>query len=142
MHLSKSVTAIVLSFAFARIANTQTIQINRENKTIAISTTDEATATADIAAISIGFGIFRPDADAATIEGTRLSHTIMDALHKAGVEDRNIESIAQGLSRNTEFDDKETAQQRVQRQFRFVQSWEVTADPKDAAAILRVAFAS
>jgi uncharacterized protein len=142
MHLSKSVAAIVLSFAFAGIANTQTIQINRENKTIAISTTDEATATADIAAISIGFGIFRPDADAATIEGTRLSHTIMDALHKAGVEDRNIESIAQGLSRNTEFDDKETAQQRVQRQFRFVQSWEVTADPKDAAAILRVAFAS
>ncbi|HTM15949.1 MAG TPA: hypothetical protein VL135_03560 [Terracidiphilus sp.] len=34
---------------------TQTIQINRENKTIAISTTDEATATADIAAVTVGF---------------------------------------------------------------------------------------
>jgi len=37
------------------LVRAQTIQINRENKTIAISTTDEAAATADIAAITIGF---------------------------------------------------------------------------------------
>jgi uncharacterized protein YggE len=120
----------------------QTIQINRENKTIAISTTDEASSVADIAAISIGFGIFKPDAESATVEGSHLSHAIMDALHKAGVEDQNIESTSQGLNRNTNFDEKENAAQRAQRQFHFGQSWEVTANPKDAAAILRLAFAA
>jgi len=120
----------------------QTIQINKENKTIAISTTDEATATADIAAVNIGFGIFRPDADSAAADGGRLSHAIMDALHKAGVDDKNIESNSQGISRNTNFDEKESAQQRSQRQFRFAQSWEISATPKDAAAILRLALAA
>lgn len=58
----------------------QTIQINQQNKTIAISTTDEATAVADIAAISIGFEIFKPDAESASAEGGRLSHAIMDGI--------------------------------------------------------------
>jgi hypothetical protein len=49
---------------FAGITTAQTIQINRDNKTIAISTTDEATATADIAAVTVGFQIFGPDSDA------------------------------------------------------------------------------
>jgi uncharacterized protein len=97
------------------IASAQTIQINKDNKTIAINTTDEATAAADIAAITIGFEIFKPDTDSASAEGGRLSQAIMDALHKAGVEDKSIESKSQGVSRNTNFDDKENAAQRAQR---------------------------
>jgi uncharacterized protein YggE len=133
---------LVMALAFTGTALAQTIQINRENKTIAISTTDEASAVADIAAISIGFGIFKPDSESATVEGTRLSHGIIKALHEAGIEDSNIESTSQGLSRNAEFDEKETSQQRAQRQFRFSQSWEVTTSPKDAATVLRIALAA
>jgi len=122
--------------------NAQTIQINKENKTIAISTTDEATATADIAAITIGFEIFKPDAETASAEGSRLSHSIVEALHKAGVDDKSIESKSQGVTRNTNFDDKDSPSQRAQRQFSFSQTWVVTANPKDAATILRVALAA
>ena len=132
----------VLIFALTGFAAAQTIQINRENKTIAISTTDEATTVADVAAISIGFEIFKPDADSAAAEASRLSRAIMDALHKAGVDDRSIESQSQLLSHNTTFDDKESSGQRAQRQFRFEQTWEVSATPKDAATILRLALAS
>jgi len=143
MRTLTSSSALVLCLSLSWLsASAQTIQINQQNKTIAISTTDEATATADIAAISIGFGIFKPAAESATAEGGRLSHAIMDALHKAGVDDKSIESNSQGLSRNTNFDDKENAQQRAQRQFRFAQSWEVSANPKDAATILRLALAA
>lgn len=120
----------------------QTIQINRENKTIAISTTDEASAIADISAVSIGFEIFKPDADLASAEGSRLSHAIMDSLHKAGVEDKSIESKSQGVSRNTNFHDKESASQRAATQFRFEQSWEVSCTPQNAAVVLRLALAA
>ena len=133
--------ASALAISCASIS-AQTIQINQQNKTIAISTTDEASVVADIAAISIGVEIFRPDADSASAEGARLSHNIMEALHKAGVEDKSIESKSQGVYRNTNFDDKESAAQRSQRQFRFEQSWEVTADPKDAASVIRLALAA
>jgi uncharacterized protein len=66
----------------------------------------------------------------------------MDALHKAGVDDKSIESISQGVSRNHQFDEKETADQRAQRQFRFAQNWTVSTTPADAAAVLRLALAA
>jgi uncharacterized protein YggE len=115
----------------------QTIQINRDNKTIAISTTDEATATADIAAVTIGFEVFGPDSDSAYATGGKVSHTVLDALHKAGVEDKSIESSGQGLERNTNFDDKETAEQRAKKQFLMRQSWIVSVPPQSAAEAIR-----
>ncbi len=133
--------AVALS-ASTLCASAQTIQINQQNKTIAINTTDEATATADIAAITIGFEIFKPDANTAAAGAGQLSHAIMEALHKAGVEDKSIESKSQSISRNNNFDDKESAAQRAQRLFRAEQSWEVSVSPKDASAILRLAMAA
>jgi uncharacterized protein YggE len=128
--------------ALCGLAPAQTIQINRENKTIAISTTDEATATADIASINIGFEIYGPDSLTISAEAGKLSRAILDALHKAGVEDKVIESSAQSLERNTNFADKDTAEQRAKRQFVFTQSWEVNTTPQSAAQTLRLAIAA
>jgi uncharacterized protein YggE len=122
MRSTVLVVALVLAVTCAGIS-AQTIQINQQNKTIAISTTDEATAVADVAAITIGFEIFKPDSDAAAAEAGKLSHAIMDALHKAGIDDKSIESKSQSVSRNTEFDNKESEAQRAQRQYRAEQSW-------------------
>lgn len=124
------------------VASAQTIQINRENKTIAISTTDEATATADIAAVTIGFEIYGPDYESAYSDGGKISQAVLEALHKAGVEDKSIESSGQSLEQNTEFDDKEKPDQRAKKQFVFSQSWEVTASPQSAAEVIRVAVAA
>jgi uncharacterized protein YggE len=123
-------------------ATCQTIQINRENKTIAISATDEASAVADVAAVTVGFEVFGPTSDAAYAEGSKLSGTILDALHKAGVKDASIESSDQGLQRNTDFDDKDTAEMRAKRQFVLRQSWIVSVDPKDAGEMIRLAVAA
>jgi hypothetical protein len=100
-------TLVCLSIGIAAVgwASAQTIQINRENKTIAISTTDEATATADIAIITIGFEMFGSDSLKLSADCGKLSHAIVGALHKAGVDDKAIESSAQGLEPNTEFSD-------------------------------------
>jgi uncharacterized protein len=49
--LNAAILSVAIS-ALVSVATAQTIQINRENKTIAISTSDEATATADIAAVT------------------------------------------------------------------------------------------
>ena len=142
MLFSKASACAVLVFVFGLKANSQTIQINRDNKTIAISTTDEATETADIAATTVGFEIFGPDSQSTYADAGKLSQAVLDALHKAGVEDKSIESSAQGLQRNTEFDEKETPDQRAKRQFVFRQSWEVTATPKNAAELIRVSIAA
>jgi len=117
----------------------QGIEINRNNKTIAINTTDEATATADIAAVTVGFEVYGPDYQSAYTDGGNTSHAILDALHKAGVEDKNIESSGQSLEQNTSFDDKDKPDQRAKKQFVFRQSWEVSASPQLAAEVIRIA---
>lgn len=128
--------------AFSVICLAQTIQINRENKTIAISTTDEATAIADIAAVTVGFEIGGPDAQTTSAEAGKLSHAILEALHKVSIEDKSIESVGQGLHKNTEFDDKVKAEQRTKEQYIFRQSWEVSASPQSAAEVIRAGIAA
>ena len=141
MHFSQSVTGLALATLVVIGASAQTIQINRENKTIAISTTDEATTTSDIAAITIGFEVYGPDSDTAYADGGKISHAVLDALHKIGVEEKSIESSEQGLERNTTFDSKDTPEQRAKRQFVMNQSWEVSVSPQSAAEVIRVAVA-
>jgi uncharacterized protein len=131
-----------LATVFISAAPAQTIQINRENKTIAISTTDEATATADIAAITVGYEVYGPDSDTAYTNGAKISHAVLDALHKIGVEDKSIESAEQSLQLNVHFDDKETPEQRAQKQFVMRQSWTVSVPPQSAAEVIRVAVAA
>jgi uncharacterized protein len=142
MRFLKAAQLSLVAIALVSVASAQTIQINRENKTIAISTTDEATATADIAAITIGFEIFGPDSQSTYAEAGKLSQAILKALHNAGVDDKSIESSGQGLQRNTNFDQKDTPEQRLNRQFVFRQSWDVSAAPQTAAEVIRAAIAA
>ena len=138
----RKLAMIVAVAVFSCVTSAQTIQINRENKTIAISTTDEATAIADIAAVTVGFSIYGPDSESTYAHAGRLSQAILKALHTAGIDDKSIESSAQGLQRNTNFDDKDTPEFRAQHQFVFNQSWVVSVSPKEAAQVIRVAIAA
>ncbi len=63
MQSLKVVTSMVAAIVMSANLAAQTIQINRENKTIAISTIDEATATADIAAVTVGFELYGAKAE-------------------------------------------------------------------------------
>lgn len=141
-RISISAAFFALGALLASAASAQTIQINRENKTIAISTTDEATAIADIAAVTIGFEVFGPDSATAYADGGKISHAVLDALHRAGVSDTSIESSGQGLERNTNDDDKLSAEQRARRQFVMRQSWEVNVPQQSAAEVIRLAVAA
>lgn len=132
--------AVVLGFYGS--AHSQSIQINRENKTIAISTTDEATATADIAAITVGFEVYGEDSQTTYTEGSKISHAVLEALRKVGIEDKSIESSGQGLQRNSDFDDKDKPEQRLKKQFIFRQSWDVSVPPQAAADVIRVSIAA
>lgn len=141
-RLLQSASWLAMGFSLASIASTQTIQINRDNKTIAISTTDEATATADIAAVTIGFVIYGPDAQRVTAEGAKLSHAILEALHRAEVDDKTIESSSQGVERKNDSDEKKTPEQQAREQFSFEQAWEVSVSPQLAAVVIRAAVAA
>jgi uncharacterized protein len=141
MRFTKAVPTLFLLAGFACVASAQTIQVNRDNKTITINTSDEATAIADIAAVTVGFEVYGPDSQGTYAEGGKLSHAVIDALHRIGVKDEEIESAGQGLQHNTDFNDKDTPEERAKKQFVFRQSWTVTVAPSVAAEVIRQAIA-
>ena len=98
--MKKMLVALILLFvaSLAMTANAQQIQINKENKTIAITTSDEAEALADTAVISVGFHIFGKDQDGTYADATRTSNAIITALTRCGCPRDAIESNEQSLN--------------------------------------------
>ena len=136
----KSVVLLASSIAIVSVASSQTIDINRQNKTIAISTTDEAVAIADIATITVGFEINGPDSQSTYIKGGNLSQAILKAVRAVGVDDAQIESTGQEMTKTTEFDPKITPEERKETAFTFNQSWQVSVPAPRAAEIIRSAI--
>ncbi len=117
-------------------AHAQTIQVSKENRTIAIAATDKATVEAETAVVHVGFEVFAPDSASAYAKGSQVSNAIMDALKQAGVAEKAIQSDNQNLHPNSSFDDKDSEQDRLRKQFVLEQSWTVDTSAKDAAEVL------
>jgi uncharacterized protein YggE len=118
----------------------QTIQVNKENRTIAITATDKVTAMADQATVHIGFIAYGPDSNTAYANGSRLSNAIVKALTASGIAKETIQSENQQLQPVQNYQlDKLTEAQKAQRQFQVSQSWTVKTAADDAAKLLDTA---
>jgi uncharacterized protein YggE len=134
-----AVCAAVVSVApFRAIA--QTIQVSKENRTIAITATDKVTILADRATVHVGFIAYGPDSDTAYANGSRISNAIVKSLITADVAKDAIASENQNVSPVQEYQiDKLTPAEKAQRKFQVTQSWTVSTAAADAAKVLDVA---
>ena len=134
-HLLTLLAALSLTAA----ASAQTIQVNKDNKTIAITSTDSAEREADTAEVSIGFIAYGTDQDGTYADATRTSNQIIAALDAAGVKRQQIQSDAQSL---TTVDPEDKVRYTKGIRFVFSQSWKVTTKADSAAEALHVAVTS
>jgi uncharacterized protein YggE len=124
----------------AMTAPAQTIQVSKENRTIATTATDKVIVLADVATIHIGFIAYGSDSDSAYATGSRTSNAIIKALTIAGVPNDSIESENQNVSPVQEYQiDKLTPAEKAQRKFQVTQSWTVRTNANDAAKVLDLA---
>jgi uncharacterized protein len=132
--------AAAVATAAAASAQDQTIQVNKDNRSIAITATDSVVVMADIATVHIGFIVYGPDKDAAYATGSTLSNAIIKALTAAGVPSDAIESENQNVSPVQDYQvDKLTPAEKAQRKFQVTQSWTVRTNASDAAKVLDLA---
>jgi uncharacterized protein len=132
--------AILLAgVAFRGVAGAQgqTIQISKENRTVAITATDTAEAAADRAVVTVGFTLYGREQDPTYADATRVSNAIMQALHGAGVKDEAIESAEQSL---TAIDDNDKVRYASGLRFVCAQRWVVTVPAGRAAEVLHTAI--
>jgi uncharacterized protein len=131
---------LVLLLLSASIVNAQQITVSKENRTIAVTTDDTATADADTALVHIGFQNYATDEQTAYANASKVSNAIATALANAGVKKDAIESQMQSINRVQPFELQNLPpEQKGQRQFVAQQAWTVKTSAKDAAAVLDVA---
>ena len=135
----RNAATIVMIAGLFGLAKAQTIKVDKNNRTIAVTASDKATADADLAVVHIGFQDFGPDEPTTYSDGSKTSNAIVDALKKAGIPDKAIESENQNLMRNMYHDPQESQMDREKKQFVLNQSWTVKTKPDDAAKVLHIA---
>ena len=140
MKIWNLLTCFVLSgIALTCFCAAQQIQINKENKTVAITTSGEAEALSDVAVVTVGFRIYGKDQDGTYAEASRTSNAIITALTSAGVPKEAIESSAQAFNPIDPGNDDKTRFIQGLR-FEFSQSWHITVAASAAATVLHAAI--
>jgi len=119
----------------------QEIQVNRQNKTIAVTADDSIAADPEIAVLSLGYHSYAPTQDQAFRENVRVADQITRALLDTKIPEANIETEKLQLAR-VEQDQKWTEQMKKERVFEAQQSWHVTVSSSQAQSIVDLAVAS
>jgi uncharacterized protein YggE len=121
-------------------ADAQQIEVNKNNRTIAVTATDKATADAEVATVHVGFQVFAADSQAAYALGSKTSNAIAAALKKAGVEASAIQSESQNVAPVQPYEIQNLPEaEKAQRKFQVSQSWSVKTSAKAAASVLDAA---
>jgi uncharacterized protein YggE len=135
----------ILALTFLAVVlplSAQQITISKDNKTIAITTTGDASALADTAVVTIGFNTYGKDQDSTYADATRISNTIIEALTKDGVPKDAIQSHSQNLSALDTDNNRDKARYSQGLRYEFSQSWQVMVPAAHAADTLHLAITS
>jgi uncharacterized protein YggE len=119
-------------------AAAQDIQINRQNKTIAVTADESATADAEVAVLGIGFHNYAATQDLAYKDNVKTSDSIIKALLATGIPKENLETEKLQLT-HVEPDQRWSPEMKKERQFEAQQSWHVTVPVRQAQAVVDLA---
>jgi len=124
----KAIFALFLLLAIVAgctVASGQQFQVDRTNRSIAVTVTEKASTDAEIAVVTIGYFNYGPTQDQAYEENVRASGKIVAAILKAGVAKEDIHTESLNLERVDQSETKWTAEEKRERQFSAHQAWEI-----------------
>ncbi|HEY0784943.1 MAG TPA: SIMPL domain-containing protein [Acidobacteriaceae bacterium] len=131
---------LAISLAGWYHAAAQQVQVSPANRTIAITTTENAERRADLATLHIGYHLYAPDSQQAYAQAATASQAISAALKKLGVSKDAIASESQSTQETQEYRNAAlTPEERAQHRFEAMQSWTVKTTPDVVADVLAVA---
>jgi uncharacterized protein YggE len=127
-----SASVVLYWLVAAPLASAQGVQVNRENRTIAVTITETVEVDPEVAIVQIGYHNFGPERDITYKQNARVAQQIVDALLAAGVKKESIETGTVNLGRVDSAGKQWTEKQRQERQFEVDQTWNVRVLPAEA----------
>ena len=131
-------TLLLCPVLFAALCSGQDIQVNRQNKTIAVTADDSITADAEVAVIDIGYHNYALTQEAAFRENARVADQITQALLRAKIPADDIETEKLNLGR-AQSDQSWTEQMKKDRLYEVQQSWHVNVSTAQAQMVVNLA---
>jgi uncharacterized protein len=141
----KTVVSMIIGFSFlipARAATAQGIQVNRENRTVAVSASATVESDPEFAVIHIGYLNYAATKDAAVDENVRVTSKIIDAILASGLKKTDIATEDLGLRQPDSGNGDSTVEERQGKRFEASQQWAITVRPADAQGVLDRAIAA
>ena len=130
---------LVVAGWLMNMGQAQTIQISKDNRTLAVTATETASALADVAVVHVGFQVYGGDEQGAYAAGSERSNAVMAAVLAMGVPKDDVESENQSLAPLGEYELRNQPAALKGMRFRLKQSWTVRTHSDDAARVLDVA---
>jgi len=132
-----AIAAFLVMFGISA-AKAQQIQVNRDNRTIAVTATDSVEVDAQVAIVHLGYHNYGRTHEATYNENVSAADKIVNALVGAGVPKADIQTEALTLA--TVDPEKEwTAAQKEERQFEAAQSWRIRLTASKAQTVVDIA---
>ncbi len=115
-------------------APAQQVQVSPANRTLAVTTTEDAERRADTATIHIGYQLYAVTSQQVSEQASRTSKAITDALAATGLPKDALESENQSTGPVQDYSGNGlTPEEHAQRKFQTQQSW-IARVPADAAS--------
>jgi hypothetical protein len=122
-------------------SHAQQIVVSKDNRTIAVTTSADASAEADTVTVEIGFIEYGADQDTAYAAGSKTSNAIAAALKAAGIPQDAIQSESQSITPVQQYTNQDwTPAEKAERKFQVQQSWSVKTVVSNGAKVLDVAI--
>jgi uncharacterized protein YggE len=141
MLISLRPVAVALLLATVALpSHPQQIVVSKDNRTIAVTTSADASADADTVTVQIGFIAYGEDQDSAYAAGSKTSNAITASLKAAGVPQDAIESESQSITPVQQYTTQDwTPAEKTERKFQVQQGWSVKTAAANGSKVLDVA---
>jgi uncharacterized protein YggE len=133
----QTLTAVLFLAAVAVPSHAQQIVVSKDNRTIAVTTSADASANADTVTVQIGFIAYGTDQESAYALGSKTSNAIAAALKAAEIPQDAIQSESQSIAPVQQYGNQDwTPEEKVTRKFQVQQSWSVKTAAGNGAKVL------
>jgi uncharacterized protein len=135
-----SIAALILIAGRATFA--QDVEVNRQNRTVAVQVTETIEVELELAIVKMGYHSFGQTQEAVYEENARIGSKIIEALRAAGVKKENIETDTATLGRVDSPYKEWTPEERKQKRFEAEQIWSIRVAPSEAQKVTDQAVAA
>ena len=140
MTPKQRLSAALIVCALAATSHAQQIVVNKDNRTIAVTTSADASADADTVTVQIGYLVYGADQDSAYALGSKTSNAIAAALTAARIPKDAIQSQSQSITPVQQYGNQEwTPAEKASRKFQVEQGWTVKTGAANGAQVLDTA---